>query len=153
MKKLLFIVFLLGAAAGAAYLMSQGWIPGMQNDKSILKKKSFRFLECLKFKEFQEAAGFHMPEELKAHSDIPKMLENFFKIPHENLDIQDIIIDFIELDSTGYRAKVKTTSVTRILNRTDIHRPEAMLYWKKVGGQWYLDLRTTLERGASMPSP
>jgi len=150
MKKLLLIVFVLGAGIGTAYLASQGLIPGMENDKSILKKKSHRFLECLKFKEFQEAAAFHTPEELKAHPDIPKQLESFFKIPHENLDIQDISVDFVELDSTGRRAKVKTTSVTRILNKNDTQRPEAMLYWKKVNGLWYLDLRTTLERGAGV---
>ena len=149
MKKLFLIVVVLGAAFAAAHMASQGRLPGYQNDKSLLKQKSERFMECLKFKEFAEAASAHTPEELKAHSDIAKQLESFFKIPHENLDIQQTTIDYIELDSTGRRAKVKTTSVVRILNRNnEIQRPEAMLYWKNVNGLWYLDLRTTLERGA-----
>jgi hypothetical protein len=152
MKKLLALVLLLAAAGTAGYLASQGKLPGYENDKSVLTKKSARFMECLKFKEFAEAAGFHAPDEVKAHPDIPKMLENFFKIPHENLDIQSSTVDFIELDSTGKRAKVKTTSVIRILNRSnEIQRPEAMLYWRKAqDGRWFLDLRTTLERGAGI---
>jgi len=152
MKKLFALVVLLAAAGSAAYLASQGKLPGYENDKSVLTKKSTRFMECLKFKEFAEAAAFHAPEELKAHPDIPKQLENFFKLPHETLDIQTTAVDFVELDSTGKRAKVKTTSVIRILNRNgEIQRPEAMLYWKKAAdNQWFLDLRTTLERGGGI---
>jgi hypothetical protein len=151
MKKLLALVLLLAAAGSAAYLASQGKLPGYENDKSLLTKKSARFMECLKFKEFVEAANFHAADEVKSHPDISVKLENFFKIPHENLDIQSTAIDFVELDSTGRRAKVKTTSVIRILNRNnEIQRPEAMLYWRKgQDGQWVLDLRTTLERGVS----
>ncbi|MFA5140738.1 MAG: hypothetical protein WC728_16045 [Elusimicrobiota bacterium] len=148
MKKLILIVLALAAAVGAAYLASEGRLPGFESEKGELKQKSARFMECLKFKEFVEAAAFHSPEEVKAHPDIPKQLENFFKIPHENLDIQETTIDYVELDSTGTRAKVKTTSVVRILNRKDeTQRPEAMLYWRKANGTWVLDLRTTLERG------
>jgi len=120
----------------------------MKTDARIVQEKSFRFLECLKFKEFNEAARFHTYEELREHPDIPKLLEGFFKIPHENLDIQDLHVDFVELDSTKTRAKVKTTVGLRILNKNEDRRPEAVLYWKKVGENWYLDLRTTLSRGS-----
>jgi ATP-dependent exoDNAse (exonuclease V) alpha subunit len=143
MKKLILIALALAAAGGAAYYQASHG-----SEKAMLRKKSARFMECLKFKEFAEAAAFHSAAEVKAHPDIPKQLENFFKIPHENLDIQETLIDYVELDSTGARAKVKTTSVVRILNRKDeTQRPEAMLYWKKDKGAWVLDLRTTLERG------
>ncbi|HBL17392.1 MAG TPA: hypothetical protein DD417_11780 [Elusimicrobia bacterium] len=151
MKKLLFLVFLLAAGVGAAVLAQRGLLPGVATQKVQIKKKTWRFLECLKFKEFQEAAAFHTAEDLKANPNIPKQLESFFKIPHENLDIQDIEIDFIECDSTGMRCKVKTTTTVHVLNRTETKRIESMLYWKKVDGQWYLDLRTTLERGATGP--
>ena len=149
MKKLLFTLLLLAAAAGTAFLMSEGTLPGWQSDKAVVKRKSHRFLECLKFKEFDEAVSFHAPADIKARPDMPKLLENFFKIPHEDLDIQDINIDFIEFDSTGRRAKAKTTCGVRILNTKEDKRPEAVLYWKKMDGNWYLDLRTTLERGTS----
>jgi hypothetical protein len=149
MKKLLFAVFVLAVGAGTAYLMSEGTLPGWQTDRAIIKRKSHRFLECLKFKSFDEAAAFHSPADLKARPDMPKLLEGFFKIPPENLDIQDINIDFIEFDSTGQRAKAKTTCGVRILNTKENKRPEAVLYWMKVDGNWFLDLRTTLERGGA----
>ncbi|MBI5241816.1 MAG: hypothetical protein HY926_15190 [Elusimicrobia bacterium] len=147
MKKLLAVLILLAAGAGGAYLMSEGVLPGWPGDKAVVKRKSHRFLECLKFKNFDEAAAFHTPADIKARPDMPKLLENFFKIPPENLDIQDINVDFVEFDSTGQRAKAKTTCGVRVLNAKEDRRPEAVLYWKKVDGGWYLDLRTTLERG------
>lgn len=150
MKKLLSVVLLLAAAAGTAYLMSEGILPGWQSDKAVIKRKSHRFLECLKFKEFDEAVAFHAPADVKARPDMPKLLEGFFKIPPENLDIQDINVDFVELDSTGRLAKAKTTCGVRVLNTKENKRPESVLYWKKVDGTWYLDLRTTLERGSSV---
>ena len=150
MKKLLLLAAFLGLAGGAAFLAQQGLIPGFENDSLTLKKKSFRFLECLKFKEFGEAARFHTLEELKAHPDIPKKLERFFLIPPENLDVQQIDIDFVELDSTGRRARVKTTTSVNVLNKNEKRRAEAILYWKRVGDQWFLDLRTTLERGGGI---
>lgn len=148
MKKLLILVVLLGGAAGAGFLAMRGRLPGVHTERGELLRKSDRFLECLKFKEFKEAAAFHSPEDLKANPDIPKLLENFFLVPHETLDIQDIVIDFIEFDSTGLLAKVKTTTTVKVLNKNENRNLETMLYWKKVGGLWFLDLRTTLERGA-----
>mgnify|MGYP001609177787 CR=1 FL=1 len=66
MKKLLFIVLLLAAGVGAAVLAQRGLLPGVGTEKVLVKKKTGRFLECLKFKEFQEAAAFHTAEDLKA---------------------------------------------------------------------------------------
>ncbi|MBI4677617.1 MAG: hypothetical protein HY748_08540 [Elusimicrobia bacterium] len=150
MKKLFAIVVVL-AAGTAAFILLQGRVPGLGGDKSVLRRKSLRFLECLKFKNFAEAAAFHHPDELKSHPEIPRQLEDFFKIPPENLDIQDINVDFVEIDSTGQRARVKTVSGVHVLNTKEDRRPEAVLYWKKMDGQWHLDLRTTLERGPRGP--
>ena len=150
MKKLLALIVLLGAAGGAIYLAREGKLDlpaGLGGgDRSALKRKSERFLECLKFKNFAEAASFHSAADLKATPDIPKLLEDFFLIPPESLDVQEYRIDYVELDSTGRRAKVKTISTVRILNKNETRKPEIMLYWKREGGQWYMDLRTTLER-------
>ena len=147
MKKLLALLLVLAAGGGAAYLAREGLLPGGASARGTLKRQSWRFLECLKFKEFQGAAAFHSPEDLKKNPNIPKLLEDFFLIPPENLDIQDLRIDFVELDSTGERAKVKATTTINILNRKEIRHPEVMLYWQRAGDRWYLDLRTTLERG------
>ena len=79
------------------------------------------------------------------------MLEDFFLIPPENLDVREVRVNFVELDSTGVRAKVKVTSTVEVLNKKETRDPEAMLYWRLDNGTWYLDLRTTLERGRNIP--
>ncbi|MBI5202248.1 MAG: hypothetical protein HY925_11720 [Elusimicrobia bacterium] len=152
MKKLLALVFLIGLAGGGAYLAREGKldVPGFGGERAELKRKSQRFLECLKFKNFVEAAAFHSAADLKATPDIPKLLEDFFLIPPESLDVQEYRIDYVELDSSGQRAKVKTVSTVHILNKNETRKPEIMLYWKREGGQWYMDLRTTLERKRSI---
>ncbi len=150
MKKLLAVLVLIGLAGGGVWLAREGKLDlpaGLGGgDRALLKKKSERFLECLKFKNFIEAAAFHSAADLKATPDIPKLLEDFFLIPPESLDIQEYRIDYVELDSTGQRAKVKTVSTVRILNKNETRKPEIMLYWKRDSGQWTMDLRTTLER-------
>mgnify|MGYP001592835455 CR=1 FL=1 len=152
MKKLIAILLLLAGVAGTGFLAVNGDIPGLEigTDQRALKQKSLRFMECLKFKEFREAAAFHHPTDLKERPDIPKMLEDFFLVPPENLDVREVRVDFIELDSTKMRAKVKVTSTIHILNKKETRDPEAMLYWRRVDGQWFLDLRTTLERGRNV---
>lgn len=150
MKRLILILVLAGAAGGAGYLAVNGYIPGHETDERVLTDKSMRFMECLKFKEFVEASRFHTPEDLKARPDIPKLLEDFFLIPPEDLDVREVRVDFVELDSTKARAKVKVTSTVNVLNKKETRHPEAMLYWKRVNGQWFLDLRSTLERGKSL---
>lgn len=79
------------------------------------------------------------------------MFEDFFLIPPEDLDVREVRVDYVELDSSGRRAKVKVTSTVEILNKKETRDPEAMLYWKLEGGVWRLDLRTTLERGKNLP--
>lgn len=43
------------------------------------------------------------------------------------------------------------TTTVNILNKKETRKPEIMLYWKRVGETWFLDLRTTLERRGSVP--
>lgn len=150
MKKLAGLLVLVAALAGGAFYAKQQGVevPGLGGGpKAVLEKKSLRFIECLNFKDFRCAALFHTDQDLKERPDLPKLLENFFLIPPESLDVQSSRVDYVELDSTGNRAKVKTTTTVRILNKNETQKPEIMLYWKKLGENWYLDLRTTLERG------
>ena len=151
MKKLHAFLVLLAAGGGFGLAALNGYIPGVGGPKAELMRKSRRFMECLQFKEFKEAAAFHSPQDLKERSDIPKMLEDFFLIPPENLDVREVRVNFVELDSTGVRAKVKVTSTVEVLNKKETRDPEAMLYWRLDNGTWYLDLRTTLERGRNIP--
>lgn len=160
MRKLLALVLVLGAGGGAAFLASQGLLPGVATPSAELRRKSLRFIECLKYKEFNEAARFHAFEDLKKHPEIPCQLEGFLHVPPELLDVQDFRIDSIDFDSTGARARVKTTTFFNLLNEGQVmtevkgketegktRRSESILYWKRVGPEWHMDLRTSLERG------
>ena len=162
MKKLLLLVSLLAAGGGAAFMASQGLLPGLATESGLLRKHSLRFIECLKYKEFNEAARFHSLDDLKKHPQIPCQLERFYGVPPELMDVQDFSIDFIDFDSTGVRARVKTTTRYVLLNegqarsmrdekddQNRTRKSEAILYWKKVGPEWYMDLQTTLNRGGS----
>lgn len=151
MKKLLALVLLGAAAGGFGLAVYNGYVPGLGGHRAELIMKSRRFMECLKFKEFKEAAAFHHPRDLKERPDIPKLLEDFFLIPPENLDVREVRVDYVEFDTTGRLAKVKVTSTVEVLNKKETRDPEAMLYWKLEDGRWYLDLRTTLERGKTPP--
>jgi len=145
MKKLiLYLVALLVVAVGG-YLLSTGMIPGIGGDRSILRTQSIRFFECLKFKEFTEAANFHSVEDRK-DADIPNMIEDLFRIPPEYLDIQDISVLFVEIDTSGDLAKTKTRCHVKELNSAEERNHEIILYWKREGEDWNLKLRSSLER-------
>ncbi len=144
-KKVTLILVLLLVAGGAAYAVLSGMTSVYQSDVHIIKKKSNRFFECIKFKEFGEASKFHHPSEQKG-VDIPKMIEDLFKVPPEQLDIQEVNVLFGEIDTSGVLGKVKTRCTVNVLNAKKTRNPEVMLYWKKMEGRWYLKLRSTLER-------
>lgn len=145
MKKLIAIVILLGAIAAAAYLAKEGHIPGLQTDSMVIKRQTYRFFECIKFKEFTEAANFHDEVDRKK-ADIPKMLEDLFKVPPENLDFQDIHVADTSIDSSGELGKTRTQVVVKLLNTNKIKRPEMILYWKKSGDQWFLKLESSIKK-------
>ncbi len=150
MKKKILLVFVLLLALGAgAYAVLTGATSVYQSDAHIIKKKSNRFFECIKFKEFDEASKFHHPDEQK-QANIPKLIEDLFAVPPEQLDIQEVNVLFGEIDSSGVLGKVKTRCTVQLLNSKEIRNPEVMLYWKKLGGNWYLKLRSTLVRKPRM---
>ena len=146
MKKLLIVVFVLAVLGGVGYAVFTGHVPALKSDRHIVIGKTHRFFECVKFKEFGEAGNFHTAEDAKK-ADIPKMIEDLFKVPPEYLDVQDVNILFAEIDSSKVLAKVKTRCTVQLLNTKEIRHPECILYWKLENGEWYLKLRSTLERG------
>lgn len=127
-------------------MLLSGLTPVYRTDRHIITQQTARFFECIKFKEFDEASDFHNTED-RAKADIPYLIEDLFKIPPEYLDIQDYRIVFADTDSSGLLGKAKTRCVVHILNTNEIKRPEVILYWKKEGDNWYLKLRSSLERG------
>ena len=108
-----------------------------------MHEKVNRFLECLKFKEFEEAGMFHSPDEADK-ADIPNLIWEMFKIKHEQLDIQSWEEPIIEIDSTGQLAVTKTRTKVKVLNSNEIRDTEINFYWKKREGKWYMYLRSSL---------
>lgn len=145
MKKMLLILLLVGVSVGVGYAVMTGMTPLYQSDAHKVRDLTYRFFECVKFKEFDEASALHDAADMDK-ADIPKMIEDLFKIPPEQLDIQDINVLFADIDSTGKLGKVKTRFIVHVLNTDKIKKPEVVLYWKKQNGKWYLKLRSTLER-------
>lgn len=119
-------------------------------DKQIVSDLTGQFLEDLKFKDFQKAATYHTPEE-QSTADIPRLIEEKFAVKPEFLDIRRYEIAEVEVDSTGQRARVKTTTNFKVLNTKEIRDADIIFYWKKIGGRWYMQLRSSLERGGSVP--
>lgn len=148
MKKLALLAFIVVAVVGFFYASSEGYVGGLSGsgeDKREIREKTIRFFECLKFKEFEEAAAFHNEEDQK-DANISSMIEDLFHIPPEYLDIQDIALMYVEIDSSGILAKSKTRCHAKELNTGQEKDHEVILYWKKESDNWYLKLRSSLER-------
>ncbi|MDP6114480.1 MAG: hypothetical protein QGG53_21670 [Planctomycetota bacterium] len=145
MKKVLVTILVVAVATGVGYLFYSGKVPGLQNDRQIIIQQTKRFFECVQFKEYAEAGNFHNAADRK-DANIPKMIESLFKIPPEQLDIQEYNIVFGEVDTSGLLGRVNTRCVVRTLNVNDVQKPEIILYWKKEGENWYLKLLSSLER-------
>jgi len=132
-------------AGGAAYAIFGGFTPLYRSDVHIIEQKTRRFWECIQFKEFGEAAAFHSAADQKK-ADIPKLIEKTFKVPPEQLDIKEYQVRFAEVDSTGILGRSKTRCIVELLNAKKTRKTEAVLYWKKENGRWYLKLESTLKR-------
>jgi len=138
------VVGLVALCLGWRYGFGVGsWSVTFNKDKAELYRKTERFLECLKFKEFEEAASYHPPDEAEA-VDIPELIWRVFQIKHEQLDIRSWEEPIIELDSTGKLAVTKTKTKVKVLNTGQERDVEINFYWKKRGDAWYMDLRSSL---------
>jgi hypothetical protein len=149
MKKILVLFLILaGIAVGALVLSSRntgmGVITGSSKDVKFLETQSLKFLEDLKFKDFQKAASYHSAEDRKT-VNIPALIERMFAVKPETLDIMRYEVQKVEIDSSGLRARVKTKTVFKVLNANDIREPEIMLYWFKDPTEgWVMELESSL---------
>lgn len=143
--KILLLLLLLLVGGLAAYLVLGGKTPLYRSERHLLKAKTARFFECIKFKEFGEAAAFHDAADQKK-ADIPRLIEDLFRVPPEQLDIREITVVFAEIDSTGILAKTKTRCIVHLLNSKEVRKPEVILYWRKQSGKWYLKLESSLKK-------
>lgn len=148
MKKILAVFLLLVAVALGVLVFggrSGGLVPtGSASDRRHLEEQALKFLEDLKFKDFQKAASYHSLEDRKK-ADIGKMIENHFHIKPETLDIMRYEVIRVDVDSSGLRGRVKTRTVAKVLNTNQIIEPEMILYWFKDPTEgWVMELESSL---------
>lgn len=150
MKKILILFVFLAACAFAALVISNrasggaGIGTGSAADRGQLSQMSLKFMEDLRFKDFQHAASYHSVEDRKK-VNIPQLIEQWFAVKPETLDIMRYEIQKVDIDSTGKRGRVKVKTVIKILNANEIKEPEMMLYFFKDPAEgWIMELESSL---------
>jgi hypothetical protein len=139
MKKarvMLMVLLVLGGAGAAAYFYT--------GDARRVGDLTWQFWESIQYKDFDAAADLHSEADRK-DADIAGMIERKFHIKPENLNVKSIDVRQVEINSSGKRARSLTRVEVDVLNVKAEKPPvEAMLYWKKEDGHWYLDLKSSL---------
>jgi hypothetical protein len=143
------VAFVLAALAVGGYILYDSqWgrsvLMGIfSEDLARIEEISLAFMEDIEFKDFNKAASYHSPED-QEEVDIPKLMERLFKIKPEFLDVMEYTILDSTLDSTGTRGRVKMKAKVNVLNSGKIKNPEFILYYKKEGEAWFMELESSL---------
>jgi len=159
MKKFALIVLALVLVGGLAFAVITPWGLRLGGNflaynavQAALAKHGARFLECIQYKNFDEAAGFHSKDDRKK-ANIPQLIERLFKVKPEFLDIRRIDVTRVTVDSAGSRARTYFRANVELLNSLQNPKEqkerkerdvEGILYWKKQDGEWRLDLQSSL---------
>lgn len=150
MKKVLLLFVLLAGLAFGAFVLSgrarggEVRFTGSSADRGQLEQYALKFMEDLRFKDFQHAASYHSVEDRKK-VNIPQMIERWFQVKPETLDIMRYEVQKVDIDSTGNRGRVKIKTVLKILNANEIKEPEIMLYFFKDPAEgWVMELESSL---------
>jgi hypothetical protein len=148
MKKSTVAFVLVALAVGGYILYDSQWgrsvlMGFFSEDLARIEEISLAFMEDIKFKDFNKAASYHSPED-REKVDIPKLMERLFKIKPELLDVMEYSILESTLDSTGTRGRVKMKAKVNVLNSGKIKNPEFILYYKKDGNEWFMELESSL---------
>jgi len=145
-RALLLITALVAAYLFAAHLSGGRLYDfglGLGGEKATLQAQVSHFWEDVKFKDFAAAARYHSPE-TQAQVDIPYLIERLFLIKPEALEIISMEVMFVEIDSTGRRARVKQRVKVKDLMRQQVEQRELILYFHKPAEQWYMELESSL---------
>ena len=104
MKKFALIAFLVITLGGLALFATQPGVLGsgfaklfLNEEQQALLKLANGFLESIQYKDFDTAAAFHNLEDQKK-VNIPKLIEQLFKVKPEVLNIRDITVKMGERD-------------------------------------------------------
>lgn len=115
----------------------------LNRDKKALHDKMTGFLEAIQFKDFDKAANYHNEED-RSKRNLAQLIESKFFIKPELLNIMDFRLDRVWITRAGDRGRCLTTSTVRQLNTEELRDIEAMFYWAKENGEWYLKLESSL---------
>jgi hypothetical protein len=120
-------------------------VPGLGGEEQWLRQTTMTFWEDVTFKDFDRAATYHAPEEQDG-VDIPYLLERLFLLKPEFLDILDVEIVYVEIDSTGLRARVKCRIRFKDLIKEKVRDQEMILYFHRDSPEdpWFMKLESSL---------
>lgn len=158
-KSVLAFLFVILVCAGVLYVLQNpsgleiGGISLGGSDRALIRDRSLKFMEDVKFKDFEKASTYHLPETQKKR-DIPKLLHRAFRVRHEVLDIHTYKPVFVELDSSGLRGRVKLMIWYKVLGDQSVtkserssRKTEMILYWfKQADGAWAMELESSLRK-------
>lgn len=144
------VLVLGGGYVAGAHLSGGAWptfglpIGGQQ---SLLRSLAVSFWEDIQFKDFAHAASYHA-EEIQDQVDIPYLIERLFSLKPEMLDVMTYEVVFVDIDSTGLRARVKTRLKIKDLVREEIREQEVILYFQRESTDkpWYMILESSLRQ-------
>ena len=120
-------------------------VPGLGGEEQWLRETSMTFWEDITFKDFDRAATYHTPDEQDT-VDIPYLLERLFAVKPEFLDIMNVEIVYVDIDSTGLRARVKCRVRFKDLIKEKVRDQEIILYFHRESEEdpWYMKLESSL---------
>lgn len=142
------LLVLAGAYLAAAHF-SGGAFPTMGlplgGPEAEMRRKVLSFWEDIQFKDFDGATRYHAPEARRT-VDIRYLIERTFGVKPELIDIKEYEVMWVDMDSTGLRARVRTRTKAQILNREKIETAEVMFYFTRddLDSPWYMNFETSL---------
>lgn len=117
---------------------------GFSTDKAVLAETSIKFMEDLQFKDFDQAASYHAPEDRES-VNIPRLIERKFLIKPELLDIVSFRVERIHMDRSNTRARVFLSVFFKVLNTNREADKDLILYYYKDNRDiWYMNLESSL---------
>jgi hypothetical protein len=115
----------------------------LNRGKKALHDNMAGFLEAIQFKDFDKAANYHNEQD-RSKRNLAELIESKFYVKPEQLNIMDFRIDRLWITRAGDRGRCLTTSTVRKLNTDEVRDIEAMFYWAKENGEWFLKLESSL---------
>jgi hypothetical protein len=144
------VVVLGGGYVAGAHFSGGAWptlgLP-VGGDQALLRGLAVSFWEDIQFKDFDHAAVYHEPD-IRDQVDIPYLIERLFSVKPEMLDVMTYEVVFVDIDSTGLRARVKTRLKIKELVREKIRDQEVILYFHResTDASWFMILESSLRQ-------